>query len=90
MLRNPWALDSNGDNGHRKKENWDWKKSAKVQRDTAKTCQYLTKFSKKCIFSPIMGNLEFCVFLYGKVVVPLQWISRETDEICGLWHGGEN
>ena len=61
-----------------------WKKLAKLLQDTVKTCQYLTKFSKKCIFSPIMGNLEFCVFLYGKVVVPLQWISRETDEICGL------
>ena len=60
------------------------KKLAKLLQDTAKTCQYLTKFSKKCIFSPIMGNLEFCVFLYGKVVVPLQWISRETDEIYGL------
>ena len=54
------------------------KKLAKVLYQTAKTCLYLTKFSKKCIFMAFLRNEGFFVFLYGKVVVPLQWISRET------------
>ena len=54
------------------------KKSAKLLQDTAKSCQYLRKFLKKCIFMAFLRNEGFFVFLYEKVVVILQWISRET------------
>ena len=60
------------------------KKLAKVLYQTAKTCQYLTKFSKKCIFMLFLRVDGFFVFLYGKVVVPLQWISRETRVVMSI------
>ncbi len=31
-----------------------------------------------------LRNEGFFVFLYGKVVVTLQWISRETEKFSGL------
>ena len=53
---------------------------AKLLQQTAKSCQFEIKFLKKCIFMAFLRNEGFFVFLYEKVVVILQWISRETEK----------
>ena len=38
------------------------KKFAKIQQDTAKSCQYVRRFLKKCVFCIKMHFFAFCVF----------------------------
>ena len=59
-------------------ENWKKKKVAKVQQETVKTCPYVRKFFKKCVFWANMYFFEKSIFLCEKVVVILQWIWREN------------
>ena len=55
-------------------ENWKKKKFAKVQQETAKSCQYVRKFFKKCVLVGKMQFFEKSIFLCEKVVVILQRI----------------